>query len=252
MNPKISIITVCQNNVNTIEYTIHSVIGQTYKSIEYIIIDGKSTDGTLEIIHKYGDNIHTLISEKDAGIYDAMNKGIRQATGEYIAFLHADDFYANSEVISKAMTLLQKSGADAIYGDLQYVDKTNAKKVKRHWKAGQYKKNSFLFGWMPPHPTFIAKASIYKQYGGFNLQFQSAADYEIMLRFIHKEKIRLGYLPEVMVMMRTGGKSNASIGNRIFANKEDKKAWHINHLKPYWFTTILKPLRKISQWQILS
>lgn len=248
MQTKISIITVCYNSEKTIEDTIQSVINQTYENIEYIIIDGKSSDSTLFIINKYKNNISLIISEKDKGIYDAINKGIDLATGEIIGNLNSDDFYIDNNVIEDVVTQLQQTKAKGLYADLIYVDNENTNKITRLWKSNEYKKDMFLKGWMPPHPTFFVKKEIYQRYGKFNLDFTSAADYELMLRFIHKHEISLTYLPRVIVKMRVGGISNASLKNRIRANREDKKAWLINGLKPHPFTLILKPISKLSQF----
>ena len=245
---KISIITVCYNSEDTIEYSINSVLSQDCGNIEYIIIDGNSSDNTKSIIEKYRDKISHFISEKDEGIYDAMNKGIAMATGDVIGVLNSDDFYTNKEVLSKVINLFSTKNPDAVYGDLEYVSKENVKKVTRHWKAGEYKEGIFLEGWMPPHPTFFVKKNIYQLYGSFNTKLKSAADYELMLRFIHKEKIKLAYLPEVLIKMRAGGKSNVSLANRIKANKEDRLAWKLNGLKPGKLTLLLKPLSKLKQF----
>src|SRR5262249_51910923 len=143
---------------------------------------------------------------------------------------------------------MTKENADAAYADLYYVDKNDTNKIVRKWSSGKYKEGKFLWGWMPPHPTFFAKKEVYSKYGMFNTALRSAADYELMLRFIHKHKIKLAYLTEFIVKMRTGGQSNASIKNRVKANQEDRKAWEMNELKPYFFTLLLKPLRKIFQF----
>lgn len=245
---KISIITVTFNSADTIEQTIQSVINQSYKNLEYIIIDGKSTDSTLSIIEKYKHQISKVITEKDNGLYDALNKGIALATGDVIGILHSDDFYTNTNVLQLYADAFQKNDSDAVYSDLYYVDKVNTNKIIRKWKSGNYKPNSFLYGWMPPHPTFFVKAECFKIFGNFNLQFKSAADYELMLRFIHKNKINISYLQNYTVKMRVGGKSNASVKNRVNANNEDRKAWEVNSLRPYFFTRYFKPLRKIFQY----
>jgi glycosyltransferase involved in cell wall biosynthesis len=245
---KISIITVTYNSASTLEQTIQSVIGQTYPSIEYIVVDGGSTDDTIKITGKYRSGISKFVSEKDKGLYDALNKGIDLATGDVIAILHSDDFYIDNAVIEKYVKVFEDEGCDAVYSDLYYVDKNKTDKTIRKWKSGTYKKNAFLYGWMPPHPTFFVKKEIYLKYGKFNLDFKSAADYELMLRFIHKHKIRLSYLPEFTVKMRMGGKSNVTVQNRINANLEDRKAWEVNGLKPKFYTLYLKPLRKILQF----
>jgi glycosyltransferase involved in cell wall biosynthesis len=245
---KVSIITVTYNSAETLEQTLLSVIQQSYKSIEYIVVDGKSTDDTLRIIEKYKANISHVISEKDNGLYDAINKGIELATGDVVGILHSDDFYIDNDVIEKYAQAFLKSKADAVYSDLYYVDKNNTDKIIRRWKSGDFKPNAFVNGWMPPHPTFFVKRDVYKMHGKFNLEFKSAADYEIMLRFIQKKSITIYYLMEFTVKMRVGGKSNASVQNRILANIEDRKAWQINSLSPRFYTLYLKPLRKIFQF----
>jgi glycosyltransferase involved in cell wall biosynthesis len=244
---KVSIITITYNSESTLIDTIDSVLNQTYKDIEYIIIDGKSTDSTVSIIHSYKDKISKFISEKDNGLYDALNKGIAMATGDIIGVLHSDDFYTNHQVIEKIVQTFNLNQADAVYADLFYVDKTNVDKILRKWKSGNYKHGMFVNGWMPPHPTFFVRRHCYEKYGSFNLDLVSAADYELMLRFVHKHQIKLAYLPEFIIKMRAGGLSNASLSNRIRANKEDRKAWLMNGLKPKFHTLYLKPLRKIIQ-----
>lgn len=248
MQAKVTIITVCYNSAKTIEDTIQSVLSQDYKNIEYIIIDGLSTDNTLEIVNQYKTKITTIISEKDAGLYDAINKGISLATGDIIANLNSDDFYIDNHVITDVVNKFEAEQTDVLYTDLYYVDAENTNTVKRYWKSGNYTKGAFYKGWMPPHPTFFVKIAIYEQYGVFNLNLHSAADYEIMLRFIHKYECSISYINRVTVRMRVGGVSNASFANRIRANREDKKAWSINGLTPKPFTFILKPLSKVSQF----
>ncbi len=244
---KVSIITATYNSEATIAHCLASVKNQTYQNIEHIIIDGGSTDHTLAII-KQNEFLGELISEKDNGIYDAMNKGIDLATGDIIGILNSDDLYASDTIIQQLVDLFETSNAAAIYGDLEYVDSIEISLVKRKWIAGSCSKKEFLYGWMPPHPTFFVKAELYRQYGKFNLNVYTAADYELMLRFIYRFGIKVAYLQEVMVKMRTGGVSNQSIRNRLLANKGDRMAWEINGLKPYWFTLFAKPLRKITQF----
>lgn len=245
---KISIITVTYNSAATLEHTIQSVLLQDHPDLEYIVVDGASTDETLNIIRKYRHKIDHFVSEKDNGLYYALNKGIALATGDIVGMLHADDFYIDDHVLSKVDARFARSGADAVYADLYYVDTADTGKIIRKWKSGEYSEGKFLWGWMPPHPAFFVKKEIYNRYGGFDTTLRSAADYELMLRFIHKNKIKLAYLPEYIVKMRTGGQSNASLKNRVKANQEDRKAWELNGLKPYFFTLALKPLRKIFQF----
>jgi glycosyltransferase len=246
---KISIITATYNSSATIEDTLESVRTQHYSQIEHLIIDGQSKDDTLGIVKKY-PHISQCISEKDKGIYDAMNKGIQMATGDIIGMLNSDDFYAGNQVLEKVAKAFIDTGCDAVYGDLQYVDAQNTDRIVRLWKSGNYQPGDFKWGWMPPHPTFFVRKELYEQFGNFNLHMKTAADYELMLRFIHKNSIRLAYIPEVLVKMRTGGASNNSLASRLRANQEDKQAWVINDLQPYWFTLYLKPLRKITQFII--
>ncbi len=246
-NIKVAIITSSFNSSDTIADTIISVNNQTYSNIEHVFIDGKSSDDSIEIINKISIREKIVISEKDKGIYDAMNKGVAIANGDIIAILNSDDFYADENVVADIVALFEKNGADAVYADLDYVtgDKT---KIVRKWRSGNYSHGIFKWGWMPPHPTLFLKKEVYEKYGNFNLSLKSAADYEIMLRFIHKQKIKIAYLEKVTVKMRVGGLSNSSIKHRLFANNEDRRAWIINDLKPYFFTLYLKPLRKIFQY----
>jgi glycosyltransferase involved in cell wall biosynthesis len=246
----VSIITVVYNGADTIAEAIESVLGQTYPDIEYIIIDGASTDGTQDIVARYGNRISQFVSEPDRGLYDAMNKGIERATGEIIGILNADDLYRHSDVISRIVETFRQQEADAVYGDLVYAPREAPDRVMRYWEAGTYIPGAFLRGWMPPHPTFFVRAHVYRQHGYFTTALKSAADYELMLRFVHKHQIQVAYLNEVIVVMRLGGVSNSSLSNRLRANREDRAAWQMNGIKPGLFTLWLKPLRKIGQfWQ---
>lgn len=236
------------NGADTIREAIESVLAQTHPQLEYIVVDGASTDGTTNIVRSYGNRIHRFVSEPDNGLYDAMNKGLRLATGDVIGILNADDLYRHPDVISRVVDRFRETGADAVYGDLVYARRENLTEITRHWQAGTYRPGAFLWGWMPPHPTVFIRADVYRRYGYFNLELRSAADYELMLRFIHKHRIKVAYLPEITVTMRTGGVSNRSVQNRLRANREDRQAWQLNDLKPYFFTLWLKPLRKIGQF----
>ena len=245
---KISIITVVLNNVENIEECIKSVLDQTYKNIEYIIIDGGSTDGSIDIIRNYGDKIAYWISEPDQGIYDALNKGIRMARGDVIGILHSDDLFADNFVVETVVNCFFRNGVDSCYGDLVYVSRDDTQKVARYWKADEFKREKFKFGWMPPHPTFFVKRIMYERYGLFNLAMGTAADYELMLRFLFKHRISTIYIPKILVKMRIGGKSNKALKNRIIANRNDVKAWEVNGLKPPMFLRLMKPLRKLPQF----
>lgn len=247
-NPKISIITATYNSAATVTDTLNSVSKQTYPHIEHLVIDGLSKDDSVNICRSF-DHVAKIQSEKDNGIYDAMNKGISLATGDIIGILNSDDFYINNEVIEKVANAF-KDDVDAVYGDLQYVDPFNTNKVIRSWRSGNYTARDFLYGWMPPHPTFFVRREVYERIGSFNTALHSAADYEFMLRVLFKHKLRAAYIPEVLVRMRAGGLSNASLKNRMKANLEDRLAWKMNGLKPYFFTLYLKPVRKILQYII--
>ena len=246
---KVSIITVVYNNEDTIKDAIESVLNQTYKNIEYIIIDGVSTDGTVEVIKSYGDKIDKFISEKDNGIYDAMNKGIKLASGDIVGILNSDDFYANNNIIEKVVKEFEDKKVDSVYGDLVYVNAKDTNKIVRYWKSKPYKKGLFTKGWHPAHPTFFVKKEIYDKYGIFNLDFKIAADYELMLRFLEKYQISNSYIPEIFVKMRLGGESNQSIKNIIKANIESYNAWKINGLYINLFMILLKPLSKLFQYK---
>lgn len=246
---KISIVTPAFNSAKTIQHTIESVARQTYPNVEYIIVDGGSKDATAKIVAQYSNVVDIFISEPDRGVYDAMNKGIRMASGDIVAILNSDDFYTHSRVLEQIVAAFRQSGVDSVYGDLQYVNHYQPNQIVRHWESGGFVRESFLAGWMPPHPTFFVKKSVYQRYGLFNLSLQSSADYELMLRFLYKYRISTSYVQDVLVRMRTGGMSNASWLNRWRANQEDRMAWRINGLKPRFYTTILKPLRKLQQFR---
>lgn len=248
MSNLVSILTVVYNNASTIRDAIESVLSQDYPNIQYIIIDGGSTDGTLEIIEEYRSRIHTIISEKDKGIFNAMNKGLALCQGEWSAILNSDDVYASKDVISKVNAEFDRTGCDAVYGDLVYVAPDNLNKVIRHWKSGEYHKNAFLYGWMPAHPSFFLRTKYYRQFGVFREELIISADYELMVRMLFKHNLSASWIPFVLVKMRTGGNSDGDLSRRIRANQEDKASWAVNGLSPYWFTLLLKPFRKIGQF----
>jgi len=249
---KVSLITVSYNSASTIADTLKSVQFQTYQDIEYIVVDGNSSDGTIEIVKQFLDASQGLVTkflcERDKGIYDAMNKGLAMATGEIIGVLNSDDFYCSNDVIEEVVRAFQQNNTDCLYGDLNYVDPIDTSKIVRKWRSGSFRKQNFLKGWMPPHPTFFVRKSCYDKFGKFDTKFKSAADYELMLRFLFKESCSAVHLPKVMIHMRAGGVSNVSLKNRIRANREDRLAWKINGLKPKWFTLLRKPLSKLIQY----
>ena len=247
-SPKISIITVSFNSAKTIKETIESILIQDYNNIEYIIIDGGSSDETIDIVKSYSEKISYFISEKDNGIYDAMNKGIKVATGDIVGILNSDDFYPNSFVLSNVARSFEKYNCDAVYGDLVYVNKKDTTQIKRYWQAGNYNTSKIKNGWMLPHPTFFVKKVMYDRHGLYNSALKRAADYEMILKLLYKENISVHYIPMILVKMRMGGASNSTFLNRIRANKEDGLAWTKNQLNKPMFVRIRKPLQKAIQF----
>ena len=247
---RITIITPTYNAEKTIETCLHSVHSQSI-DCEHVIMDGFSSDGTTQTIKRYQDksgyNVR-LISEPDQGIYDAMNKGIALAKGDIIGILNADDFYASPNALESVIHAFENPDIESCYGDLIYVDADNCNRVTRHWKAGTMNKYSFFNGWMPPHPTFFVKRDVYQKLGDYSLDHGSAADYELMLRFLFKHQITSHYIPRVLITMRSGGVSNASLKNRLLANRMDRLSWKTNNLKPKPWTLLMKPARKLCQY----
>ena len=244
---KITIITASFNNNKTIAQCIESVINQNYSNIEYIIIDGKSTDNTVAIAKNYSDKISRIISEADEGMYFALNKGIKIASGDIIGFLHADDFYSNNSVIENVISYFEKFKTDSVYGNLQYVKKESENRIIRNWTAGEFKFENLKNGWMPPHPSFFVKKEVYRKFGLFNTNYKIASDYDLMIRFLGKHKITTSYLPEVIVQMRWGGKSNKNIRNIITKSKEDYNAIKTNEIGGLK-TLFLKNFSKLKQF----
>lgn len=215
----ISIITVCHNSAKTIADTLNSVLKQKNISVQHIIIDSASTDGTVQIIQNH-TSITKLVSEPDSGIYDAMNKGIALATGDIIGTLNADDFYENDNVLEEVARIFMDFDVEACFADLVYVDQENTNRVVRYWKSQDYTSGLFKSGWMPAHPTFFARRGVYERFGNFNLNYKIAADFELLFRFIEQKKIKTKYLPKVLIKMRLGGTTNKNISNIIKQNKE--------------------------------
>ena len=243
----ITIITPVWNNADTIAHCIGSINAQT-ESCQHILIDGGSTDGTLEIIAQQKTPDAVLISEPDQGMYDAINKGLKHATGDIIGVLNSDDFYPTNDVLRQVEQVFSEPAVDACYGDLHYVAKVDTAKVVRNWRSGDYSYEKFFRGWMPPHPTFFLRRRLYENYGGYRLDMGTAADYELMLRMLLKHEANTTYIRQVMVHMRNDGMSNASLKNRIKANRNDRQAWRVNDITPRPWTLIAKPLGKLVQW----
>lgn len=245
---KVSIITAALNNADTIGTCIQSVNNQSYADVEQIIVDGGSSDGTLEIARRENTRITKVVSEPDNGIYDALNKGISLASGDIIGILSSDDFFAHEGAIKTVADSLRDKGTDSCYSDLEYVDRDNTGKVIRYWKSSGYSPGRFKYGWMPAHPTYFARRWVYEKYGYFNTSFRIAADYELMLRFMVKYGVSAYYIPEVLIKMRMGGISNRSLKNLLRKSFEDYKAWRINGLSGGLRAVLLKNLTKIPQF----
>jgi len=244
---KITIITPTYNSAKTLSRTIDSVISQNYNNLEYIIIDGVSTDGTQKIIEAYGDKINIkIISEPDNGIYDAMNKGVKLATGEIIGILNSDDFYHSSNVLDTVSKAFESSDVDAIYGDLKYFD-NDINKITRYWKTGEYNESKLNNGWIIPHPTLFVKKYVYDNCGLFNTNFKISADYEFILRILKISKIEIKYIPETFVRMYEGGTSGRNLKQRKNGWKELKMAWTVNGLKTPCFYNIRRVTFKLKQ-----
>jgi len=268
---KISIITICYNPGAVLRSAVESVLGQSYENVEYIIVDGGSTDGAVEWVSELAgsESRMKVVSEPDEGLYDALNKGVRLATGEVIGFVHADDFLAHDDVLKHVAEIFACSDVDAVYGDLEYVaergnekkkledkkekgEKSEVFRVIRHWKSGEYDQKKLTWGWMPPHPTFYLKRGVYDdvclengEY--FDTSFSCAADYDFMLRVMSGKGVAPAYLPEVMVRMRVGGVSNRSLKHIIRKSLEDWRAIRRNKVG-HVHTLVWKNLRKVGQF----
>jgi glycosyltransferase len=242
---KISIITAVRNNRNTITDAIASVMGQNYEDIEYIVVDGGSNDGTVDIIKSHSKRIDKFISEKDRGIYDALNKGIELAAGDVIGFLHSDDIFANENSVSRIVKAFV-DGIDGVYSDLVYIQKNDTSKVLRYWRSRSFSSELLYRGWMPAHPTLYLRREVYKSFGTFDLSFRIAADYDFILR-IFKGGITAEYIPEVLYKMRLGGTSNKSLKNIIHKSLEDMRALRKNEIGGLR-TLLLKNVSKIPQF----
>jgi glycosyltransferase involved in cell wall biosynthesis len=247
IKPIISIVTVSYNSKGTIIDTIRSVLSQTYPDIEYIVIDGSSSDGTIELIKSFGDKIQKFVSEPDKGIYDAINKGIRLSTGNIIGILNSDDFFYSDNVIQKVVDAFHRDNIDAVYGDVQFVDPVNTSKIVRYYSSKQFKPTKFKFGFMPAHPSFYVKRELFGKLGSYKTDYKIAADFELLARFMYVNQIRCKYIEMPFVSMRTGGVSNKSILSNIILNKEIARACkengiHTNYINIYskYFTKVFE------------
>jgi len=216
----ISVITVCYNAEQTIAHSLRSVAEQGFGQLEHVVIDGGSTDGTVDLVKRHGARVSTLISERDGGIYDAMNRGLRSARGEFALFLNADDQYADRNCVADLAHALADSGAESAFGDIAYVRDDAGLTPVRHWKSGPYLRGAFARGWAPPHPTFLARRDRLLELGGFDLRYRLASDFDLMMRALDGAGMTAAYVPRELVLMRLGGATNASVGNVLRQNLE--------------------------------
>jgi glycosyltransferase len=227
---KISIITATWNCAGTVAECLASVAGQSYPDREHIVIDGASTDGTVAVLEAHRAQLAVLVSEPDQGIYDALNKGLARASGEVVGLLHADDLYADADVLARIAAAFADPAVDAVYGDLVYVSQKDTRRVIRHWRAGEYRPARLRWGWMPPHPTLYLRRALYERHGNFDLQYRIAGDYDLILRLLSRIEGRVVYLPQVLVRMRLGGASNRSLRHILRKSWEDYRALRANQM----------------------
>lgn len=250
IRPKVSLITVTYNSERTLPDTIKSVLSQTYSEIEYIIIDCLSTDGSQKIIESFGNRISKFISEKDSGIYDALNKGIKIATGKIIGILNSDDFFHNDKVIERLVYEFNENDIDAVYGDVQFVNRAKTSKIVRYYSSKRFNSQRFKFGIMPSHPSFYAKRELFEKYGYYNTNYKIAADFELLVRFLFTNKVKTKYIPMPFVSMRTGGISNKSFVSNITLNREIARACRENGIKTNYLYIYSKYLFKIFEFLV--
>jgi glycosyltransferase len=243
----VSVITAVYNRADVVGEALASVQAQTYPKTEHIVVDGASTDGTLELIRSLAGESTVVVSEPDEGIYDALNKGLSRSVGDIVGLLHSDDHYADDRVLEDIVQVFSDQGVDGVYGDLDYVSQHEPHRVIRRWSAGSYRRDRLAWGWMPPHPTLFLRRQVFENLGGFDTSFRIAADYDAMLRFLAKGAIRLEYLPRVLVKMRLGGTSNGSISQIISKSREDYRALKKNRVGGV-LTLAMKNISKVGQF----
>lgn len=243
----ISVVTAVYNSRDTVAHSLDSVLSQSHSLVESVVIDGASTDGTLDVLQRYRTRLGAFVSEPDKGIYDALNKGIRHASGEVVGFLHADDLFAHDDVLARIAEAFADSAVEAVYGDLVYVRRDDVSRVVRYWRAGRFDEDALRRGWMPPHPTFYVRRSVYERLGLFDTRYRIAADYDLVLRFLAHGGIRAAYVSEVLISMRVGGVSNRSLRNILRKSREDLEIVRSNEVGGIG-TVLQKNLGKISQF----
>lgn len=246
---KISVVTAVYNRADTLADALTSVHRQTWGALEHLIQDGGSTDGTLDVINAHDDSRVSLVSTKDGGIYDALNRGMQRAVGDVIGLMHSDDIFAHERVLEQVAAAFEDPQIECVYGDLQYVSARDTDRVIRHWTSGPYARAQLRRGWMPPHPTFYVRRQVLERWGDYDTSFQIAADYDAMLRWLWTGRIRAAYIPQVLVKMRVGGESNRSLGRIVQKSREDYRALKKNGVGGLG-ALALKNARKIGQFRV--
>lgn len=244
---RLSVVTAVRNRAGTIGASVASTLGQTGVDLELVVQDGASTDGTLAEIARFDDPRIALVSERDGGIYDALNRGIARARGDVVGLMHSDDWFAAPDVLARVARVFADPAVDGVYGDLDYVAAADPARIVRRWRSGPYDPGRLRWGWMPPHPTLYLRRAVYDRWGTFDTGFRIAADYEAMLRFLVRGGIRLAYVPDVLVKMRLGGESNRSLERMVLKSREDLRAMR-RHRVGGIGTLAAKNLRKIGQF----
>jgi glycosyltransferase involved in cell wall biosynthesis len=245
---KITVITVCYNSAKTIANTLQSVHLQTYQNIEHIVVDGGSTDGTLDIVAIEGRHVVKLVSEKDNGIYDAMNKGIWLATGDVVAFLNADDFYKDSEVLARVARVMQTEQLDAIYGDVEFFRPGQQNSVTRRYNSGRFTAVRLGWGWMPAHPALFVRRALFDSYGMFRTDYRVAGDFEFIVRVFKHSELRHRHLGESLVCMQLGGISTSGWRATLQINREMMRACRENSIPTNWLKMLLRYPLKILEF----
>lgn len=249
---KISIITVCFNSAETIAHTLRSVREQTFENIEHIVIDGGSSDRTLDIIAREGGHVARVISEKDAGIYDAMNKGVRQSSGDVIAFLNADDFYKHANVVAHVAAVMKAEDLDALYGNVEFFNRDDSEVIVRRYNSARFTPNKIGWGWMPAHPALFLKRSVFDKYGMFRTDYRIAGDFEFIARIFKTNALKHRHLPESLVCMQTGGISTSGWRATLRLNQEMMRACRANAISTNWIKILLRYPFKLMEYFRIS
>lgn len=245
---KVSVITVTFNSAKTIVQTLASVATQTWTDVEHVVIDGASTDETLDLLKRHGGHLTRVVSERDAGIYDAMNKGVRAATGDVVGFLNADDWYANPEVLRTVAATMQNERLDAVLGDVAFVEPGAPHRVIRRYRSDRFSPERLAWGWMPAHPGLFVRREVFERAGPFSTSFRIAGDYEWIVRAFYGTNLRYRHIPEILVHMRTGGISTGGWRNTVLLNREVMRACRQNGIATNWFKILSKYPAKLLEF----